>query len=262
MRRTYRVATEPGDAYFIPGDLHFGDCEEGALEEAWDYFLYDQPTLSGRFGVILQGDTLDAHQLSKHPKDARRSLLAGEIELAAPWLHSFSSSPLGCTMILGNHEHRVARSIRDDVPGLLGLPGTDFGALTGLKDIPGLEILGHGDRVVLGRNVVVEHGDAMRGGKNGRKSTSAVLRDYPEQVTIYGHTHAAACEYKTIWGPDGPSVRAAVNVGHFQRMDGLAEFAPDPNWQHAFAVVRFLEDGMFSVKLYLVLKSGKKWVVV
>jgi hypothetical protein len=263
LRRTYRIETKPGDAYFIPGDLHFPGCKTDALAVAWNWFAAKHSRR--RYGVIGQGDTLDCHHLSKHPKDVRKARLAQEVESFRPWAENWAESPLGFTMILGNHEARVRRLIMEYMPDLEGLPGAEFGKLTGLDDIEGLEILGHGDRILLGKKTIVEHGDKMRGGKTGNKSPEAVLRDYPDQVTIYGHTHKASTRYVTVWGPDGPAVRGAINVGTFQREEEAEDFAPDANWQVAFVEWQALERDLFSAKLHLVLPDAKAkggWVVV
>lgn len=262
----YRVHVRPGDSYLVPGDIHFPVHDPAAVDAMVSWFEGHYRAPHHRRGVVFQGDTLDCWGSSRYPKAARRlhnqSRLADEVRAARPLLEWAGDQPLRATMILGNHEDRL-NELLDGHPELHGASGASFGALTGLDTVPGLEILGHGDWVCLGDAVAICHGDADR----FPRKAAAVAAKYPDQVTLWGHTHHAEAYYLTVYGVDGrPHVRGAVNVGHLSLVEEQ-EYTADPNWQQGFAVVEFFGDRgdgrpFFRVEQHMVLRDRAGRAVV
>lgn len=241
MSPTYRVRARPGDWWFVPGDIHFPTEDKPALLKAMEWFTERAARVrkaKGRVGVCLQGDTLDLWGLSSFSKSSKRVWQSGrikqEVDAAWPFFEWCAkiTHELPWVMILGNHEARAQRFL-DDHHTLDGLPGVEFGALTGIDKLP-VELVDHGGRLLLGNRLVVCHGDRL----TGWKSVTAVARNYPDQVTVYGHTHHIASHLRTIYGPDDkPRVLGAYNIGHLSMRP---EYYADPDWQLGFAEIEFL----------------------
>lgn len=233
----YHVKVEAGDAYLIPGDMHFPIHDPdavAAMQVFWDKYYK-----KSRRGTLLQGDTIDSHSISRHPKKPARLAafprLIDEVATARPFLTWAGAQALGCTVIPGNHEDWL-QDLIDCNPGLCGAPGMDFPTLTGLTDIDGLDFVPYGTWVRLGDLVSVCHGDP----KDFPKKPNLVVNKYPEQFTLFGHTHRAAVTYKTVYSSNGePGTVGAMNVGH---LGLIPEYTSDPDWQQAFAVVEFFGD--------------------
>ncbi len=205
----------------------------------WECRAAEVASKGGRAGIILQGDTLDCWGLSSFSKSSKRNWKNGrlkqEVDAGMPFFRwcKGNSFELPWIYILGNHEARIQKFL-DDNHTLEGLPGTEFGALTGLDKL-GVDVVEHGGRVLLNDNLIVCHGDRL----TGWKSPQMVARSYPEQITVYGHTHHIASALRTSYSPDDkPRVRGAYNIGHLSLRP---EYYSDPDWQLGFVEIEFLE---------------------
>ena len=255
--KRYRQKVEAGDWYLVPGDIHHDKQDQPAVTAMMEW--WDKKTWMRRRGVVPQGDSLDLWGLSRYPKSAKKiwtdSQLMKEADAARPFLEWASAQPLGCKMILGNHEKRL-EAVLDENPSLHGCPGVEFGAMTGLDDIEGLEILDWNSQVWLGDKCCIRHGDAP----GFPKTCSAVCKKYPDQVTLFGHTHRLGAEFVTVYGDDGlPQVRGAYNVGHLSL---LPEYYDDPDWHLGFAEIEFFGDRgngqpFFRVGLHHIFRDSK-----
>lgn len=264
--KIYRIHPRAGDAYLIPGDMHFPFHDRGAVLAMWEWT--HNHLVAGRWerlGAILQGDTIDCYGLSRFGKKAKKFWDSGRlmtgIEAATPFLTWAGKQALGATMLLGNHEYWAASFVNDN-PALHGCPGTEFANLTGLAGIPGLEVLDYDSRVVLGRNVVVAHGHDL-----GARTPTSILGRYPDQFTIMGHWHKAWIQYRTVYQPNGePAMRGAACVGMMASSEAHADYAPDGDMQLAFGVLEFHNhraDGRpyFRFDLHTIQHEGGKYVV-
>ncbi len=265
-RRRYLIGVSPGDVYLVPGDLHFPTQDREGVDAMVAWFGARYPGGRYRRGAVLQGDTLDCWGVSRYPKAAARlwakSRITDEVEAALPFLTRAGALELGATMIIGNHEHRLVK-LFDDHPALHGSPGIDFGTLTGLGGVPGLEILDHGARVMLGSKVMIAHGDTDR----FPKTPHLVARKYPDHVVLYGHTHQVSSHMTTVYDTRGEAqIRGAFNVGHLCDV-AAQDYTDEPGWQPGFATVEFFGDRgggepMFRVSQHLVLRDGAGRAVV
>jgi hypothetical protein len=249
----YRVKPAAGDKFLIPGDMHFPIHDAEAILAMADWFDA-QP---GRKGVILQGDTVDTHSISHHRRRADRLAafprLVDEVKPARPFLAWAGSQPLGAVYIPGNHEDWVTDLI-DEQPGLSGAPGMDWANLTGLGDIPGVEFVPYGTWVALGKKLVVLHGDGLPA------KPHLMTAKFPDQVTVYGHTHALGAHFQTVYDSQGGcGVRGAINVGHMSTTS-KHEYVSHPNWQQGFAVAEFFGEKdaispFFRVQLHQIVRD-------
>lgn len=217
-----------------------------------------------RFGVCILGDFIDPIGLSRFPKSARKhwdyGRLRDAIDECMPFLSWAAKTELGCTYLLGNHEQWVLDSL-DTLPALEGLPGTAFGALTGLDQIEGLEILDVGDRILFNDNVVAMHGQELP------KSPESVLRKFPYQFTIHGHDHRVYQIYRTHYDANGePGTVGVASVGHLASNDAIDDYAPYADMQLGFGTIEFhgkRNNGhpFFSINPKVIVENGGRCVV-
>jgi hypothetical protein len=255
--RRYRVNVQPGWSYLIPGDVHFG-CNDWQATRAM--MVHVEQAWSGRpWGVVFQGDTIDAWGLSRFPKKARhlldRGQLAKELAEARPVLEWAGEAPLGAVLIQGNHEDRVNEWL-DQSPAVLDLPGASFASLTGLDTVPGLDVLDWNAQVWLGGKVCVRHGDAP----GFPRKPHLVAAKYPDQFTIYGHFHQLRGHITTTYDEHGnPVHRGAQCCGHLSLPP---DYYDDPDWQLGFVTVEFFGDRgtgepLFRVRPHLIVRDKR-----
>lgn len=245
--------------------MHFPFHHKEAVKAMWGW-VHDRRAAGiwNRLGVVLTGDTIDPFGLSRFKKPAKKlwdhGKLMGAVEAARPFLTWAAKTELGCTMILGNHEKWLYDAL-DDLPALEGCPGLEFGALTGLADIEGLEILDVGSKVLLGDKTVVTHGQGLP------KTAAGTLRKYSDQFTVRGHDHSVYAQYTTIWAPTGePQVRGVTGVGFLGGPDSYEDYCEDPDMQLGFGVIEFFgrrANGFpfFRCDHHLIVEDGVRCVV-
>jgi predicted phosphodiesterase len=233
----YKILARAGDVWLIPGDMHFPIQDPNAIRVMKRWFEREY-IHKCRMGVILQGDSVDSHSVTRHPKNAERFAAFPTLVSEARTIHHFltwaGETDNGGYYLQGNHEDWVADIIQQH-PGLEGAPGMEFQTLTGLGEIPGIEWVPYGSWIQLGEHVHICHGDHP----GFPKAISGVARKYPNQCTIYGHTHKSDYETWTIYDRGVAKTMWAMNVGH---MGQVPEYVQDPDWQRAFGVVEFFGD--------------------
>ena len=164
-------------------------------------------------------------------------------------------------MLLGNHEDWISQAT-DEQPEFDGCPGMEFGALTGLNAIEGLEILPVGDRILLGDKCVIVHGHDLP------KTPETVMRKYPDQFTVHGHDHKVYKLHRTVYDAAGePGIRGVASVGMLAGRKATEDYAPDPDMQLGFAVIEFYgkrSNGLpfFRVDEHVIVEDGGQCVVI
>lgn len=216
----------------IPGDIHFG-CELGLAVR----LMQEVGVRAGATHLVLPGDVFDVWGLSSHEQPAERLFSSGrvaaEIDRAAPffeWARRFKS----VTYIPGNHEARADR-LSAKIPALHGMTWDKV-----------LEMWRHPHVTCLPQNVhikagpcSIQHGDKLRGAGTG---PHAVLNHFPDQVTIYGHTHRLGGAYRTAHKFGKQKLYGAFNTGHLTDITKQT-YVSQPNWQLGFLLVDLFEVG-------------------
>jgi hypothetical protein len=234
---THYLEPFPGQRVLIPGDIHFGIEDSHALG-----LMRSVATDFGVHHVIYQGDTFDCYGISRHNKSASR-INAGELRLSEERENSRSlmkwtanltqSSGVQSLMLPGNHEDRLL-AVTDLNPALEG-------ALTikRIFDIPDeITVLPHFSRIRAG-SLVIEHGHKLPGSLS-QYGPKRVLTRFPDQTTVYGHTHRIAEWSHTTYDRDEkPRTRKAITIGHLSDWRSHGSYAPRPNWQQGFLLIEF-----------------------
>lgn len=191
-------------------------------------------------GVLLNGDTLDSHEISNHDKNPSAPRYVDEVEKGKELLGWLRGQFPKARMLIkeGNHEERLSRYIIQRAPALFGLEGVDLPALLHMKDI-GAEWVTDKRVIGLGKLCVV-HGHEYRGGGGVMPARWLYLRT--RYVAMCGHFHRSS-EYgdRDIRGKE----ERAWSLGCACWL--YPQYMPLNSWNHGCAFVELYGGGMFSV---------------
>ena len=207
---------------FIP-DLHAPNIDERAFRCALAFLGVFKPD-----HVFVLGDVVDFYQVSSFDKDpARLHQLQDDIDAGTAALRRIRQAcPLGTkiTMLKGNHEARLARACRSNLPALASIRNLRMPELLnlGAYDIEYVE-----SGITRHHGFVVKHGDIVSsksGYTAGREMSKAGISG------ISGHTHRLGQVFETNYSGMLTWVEAGC----------LCELTPEyidglPNWQHGMA---------------------------
>lgn len=212
------IETWPGDVLGIPGDIHADKQDDRALRIVWDIFR--------AFGVntgLLIGDTFDSLGISRHPKLVRdfrwgRGTILAEEKAIRPWLEELetivlsnrdANRPGGLHALTGNHEN-WSKLMANEFPGFLDTPWVDYyGDL-----FDGWHIWDEATALKFGP-LLACHGHRLRGSLS-QYSAASVLRNYPGQNTVYGHTHRIDSAVTPTYKYGRPVDHGAWTIGHLR----------------------------------------------
>jgi len=204
-------------------------------------FCYDRrPQMA-----VQLGDAYDMYSASSYAKKHSRmrghgGTLFEEAQSGTGfWLNLLASCD-SVHYIPGNHEDRLHRNIVEANPALAGHPALELPSVLLLPQ--GVNTHPVGTKLRVG-NIIICHGDQLLGRLDRRTHPALdVLRKYPNQHTVFGHTHKIATAGQVVYNYDRPRTFAAWNIGwlgdHTQ-----VEYETDPLWRLGFAYVEFWSDG-------------------
>lgn len=220
---TIRSAPE-GYRVLILGDLHrpFHDQRSlAAVERFWRGF---QPNLE-----IYDGDIADLYTISQYDRNpSRRFRLQDEFDETATWLQARVKANRDARRIFinGNHEDRLRRWLWRYGHELNSLRCMDIEEQFHLKDL-GFEHLDYGSVIdLLGYRV--EHGYKTTQSKAYPLNTSRWMAIATGSSGLCQHTH----HFSMYSWTDAKGSHSYIENGCLCRFD--MEYAPFPNWQHAF----------------------------
>lgn len=224
-----------GDRILLTSDWHAPNLDFGAFEWFIERLRLLRRSLSS---IYLVGDIIDFKAISfylKHPDSASPSSLRTELtvaERALARVRQVVGKNLPIYYIMGNHETRLYRYLYQNAPPLAGLSQVSIQYLLNLKEhrvvvLPYLAVY----LVRGGSSFVITHGQFAR--KNPGASALAEMQKWGESGAS-GHTHRASKIAYTY--PDGRTL-FWVEIGCLCAPD--KDYAPTPNWQHAFAILEW-----------------------
>lgn len=237
----------PG-SWGIMSDVHLPFHHKQAVETCLSEFDKSYPT-----GIILLGDIVDCHALSRFDCDPRSRNFQQEITCAREFLSHLRERYKNCRILykLGNHEARLQKYMMTDAWKMYDLDCLKFDELVSAQKL-GIEMVDDQQLISLGRLTL-----------------------------IHGH------EYKFTNTPVGPArglylkARCAAMCGHFHRttefnattlngqhegcwsLGSLCNLKPKwrriNDWNHGFAIVTVANDGSFEVSNRQLDDEGKRY---
>lgn len=214
----------------VCGDFHVPFHDETAIACLLGYLVDNQPD-----GFTINGDFLDCYAVSSFSKDpVRAAHFQDELDEANAVLDAIDAVlPSACTkrFVIGNHEARLERYLRDDAPALHGL--RDLSIEAQLR----LEARGYEVVPMIGRDASVFVGGIEVGHFNKVSKHSAytakALVDERGVSLIQSHTHRLGAYYKRMRGT-GEHI-GGWEIGCLCDLD--PEYVSNPNWSHGFATI-------------------------
>jgi len=173
------------------------------------------------------------------------------------WLSQFvdANPDAKVSIIEGNHDKRINDSIMKHMTEAFELKSVDALNLPPLLSVPRIMALHDlnvewvgpypDGQVWITETLVCEHGDRVRQGSGA--TVASIITTAPHSI-LTGHTHRIEAAFKTVHGKDKISVVQVWGIGSLCRNDGAVPGDKKrQNWQQAFAVVEYFDDGMFNV---------------
>lgn len=226
---------KPG-RYLVLSDVHIPSHDETTIRCA-----VDEARRQGVVGVILNGDILDCHELSRFDKDPQVTRYVEEIKLGQEFIVYLRERFRKANFYykLGNHEARIQPYIWNRAPAFEGLDCLSIGSLLEAKK-HGVEIIDDKRIIRLGKLHVL-HGHEMRGGGGVQPARWLYLK--ARSVALCGHFHKSsehhsrnvADKHEAAW-----SLGCACGL--------KPAYMPVNDWNHGFAIVEVDRDGGFVVQ--------------
>lgn len=193
--------------------------------------------------VVLNGDALDCHNVSRYDHDGTKLTYQQEIEDGRQFFAYLRERFPKARIIFkeGNHEERLSKYILSRAPALFGVENVTLPSLVGLAD-QGIEWVGE-QRVLHVGKLRIIHGHEYGGGVNAPVSAARWLMLRARKPAICGHLHHTSEQIERDM--DGNQL-AAWSVGclcglspRYRRLNA--------KWNHGFAIVHLAKDGSFGV---------------
>lgn len=229
------VVNRPGYCLII-GDIHFPCYHRTTVELA-----VQEAKRNNAAVVILNGDTLDCHEISDHNKDPRMPRYVEEIKIGRQFLSWLRQELPGADIVykIGNHEERLDRYINTRAPALQELDGFNTYSLLQFDKHGVVEV--RDKRIIKLGKLPVLHGHEYRGG--GGVNPARWLYTRTQYTAICSHFHRT-------------SEHSEKNLhGDFQATWSIAcacdlhpDYDPLNKWNNGFAIVKVDNDGTFEVR--------------
>jgi len=247
----------------VLADIH---CPYHSKEALWEAIRAGQG--AGVDTVIILGDMMDFHRISKYPNEPGTLSFQKELEVGAQLAFAIRDSFPNCQILYieGNHEDRIAKAIRQLLSEAEGVRPVDDEAGPPLLSVPRLLALESLDVDYIGPygaehwlwdSVRVHHGEVVR--RRGGATASAVVSD-ASHCEIYGHVHRQELACRTIHGPNGQRVLWALSPGTITRIDGVVPANTSRvDWQQGLAVIERDEGGSLYPSLVPITEGVCVW---
>lgn len=230
-----RIEPNNGDVELAMGDLHIPFQDDIAISACLDYADACNPTI-----ITLMGDILDFYQISTFSKNPLRSKrLFQEIEQGKEFLARLRERYPQARIIYyeGNHEARINKYILDKAPQLAELLDGFLPDKLGLRE---LNMEYHSVPFQIGKLWHL-HGHEKGAGSYNPEYITNVLMQYIYDHFITFHYHRSQEKlYKRL----GDRYWKAASIGY---LAGNMDYAIMNKWQQGFAIIRYQQDGEFSI---------------
>lgn len=224
--------------WLVLSDIHAPYHDRATIEAA-----AREAKRRGVVGVLLNGDTLDSHEVSRHDKDPRAPRYVEEVEIGRQLLAWLRGQFPKAELLLkeGNHEERLEAYIVQRAPALFGLDGLDLPGLLRFDDVGATWVTGR--RVIALGKLNVVHGHEFLGGCTSPVSPARGLYLKARSVAMCGHHHQTS-EVHSRNIRQRPESAWSLGCACFLH----PRYMPLNNWNHGFAIVEVSDDGEFVVE--------------
>src|SRR5882724_11762683 len=222
---------------FIVGDIHFPFYDRRALLLALREAKRRRVNL-----ILLNGDIIDCHAISKWEKDPRKRDFAGELKMTRAFLVALREEFPSARIIfkLGNHEERWESYMYCKAPECLGVEDFELHNLLRLPDI-GAEHVREKRLIRLG-DLNVIHGHEYRYSISNPVNPARGLFLRAKAHAICNHHHQSS--YHSAKNIEGKHT-GCWSLGCLCQLQ--QDYAPYNEWIHGFGIVDVDAAGKFEV---------------
>lgn len=209
----------------VLSDVHAPYTNKEAFEAA-----LDDAVAQGVTSVIINGDFLDMHRVSRYGTNYQAPNVQAEIDYATALLDFIDEKLDSPTVIWkdGNHDIRLQAYINANAPEIAGIAGTTIYDLMKMEE---RGVIYTGRRMTSYGDLLVIHGDEVRG-IGGIDPARKAAAKFPGMNVMCGHTHRGESRY--FKRPDG-------QVNHTHVVGHLGECSPEyhqyTNWRLGWAIL-------------------------
>lgn len=217
-------------------DIHIPYHSIEALTAALDYCKKEKPD-----ALILNGDALDFHGLSRFNKDPRKKNFAQELETWRQMFDAFQRT-LKCKIYykLGNHEERYEHYLWMKAGELIGVEEFELSALLRAR-AKGIEVIG-GKTIIKAGSLNIIHGHEFGGSVFSPVNIARGLYLKGKVSAMQGHNHQVSEHTE----PDmNGEIVTTWSLGCMCELH--PEYLPINKWAHGFGIVD-LDGEDFSVR--------------
>lgn len=243
------------EATLLLYDVHIPHQDDYAIKNAIAYAIERYRIRE----VVLGGDTMDCEALSKYDKLSETASFADEVYATNSFLQNLRETfpKAKITYIMGNHEERLERYVRKNVPEL-----ADFKELTlpSFLDFDDLHI----DFVDNRKRIIQDSGPYMvqgwhifHGHEFGICPLTNPARRYVERAKINmitGHIHKTD---SSVVSTANHNLIRCYSVGTLAKL--YPEYMPINQWTQGFAIIEHVKDDVSSWKKLGIVHNHLIW---
>lgn len=199
-------------------------------------------------GLILNGDTIDCHLLSRFEKDPRRKPFAKELDIFKQMIEVFEES-LGCQVYykIGNHEERYEHFLMQKAGELVGVEEFELENIIKSRT-PKVKVI-KDKRIIHAGALSIIHGHEFGQGFFSPVNVARGLALRAKTSAIQGHNHQVS-EHTEV--DLNGKIMTTWSVGCLCELH--PKYLPINKWAHGFAIVE-LNGKDFHVKNYRINKG-------
>jgi len=217
----------------ILNDIHFPFHSIQALTAALDFIKNENPDC-----ILLNGDIIDAFQLSRFVRDPKKRHFAGELEMFKSFFQILEKTFPKAKIIfkLGNHEERYEHFLWTKAKELEGVDEFKFENIIKAR-ANGIEVVGE-KRIIQSNGLNVIHGHEFSTGFFSPVNVARGLFLRGKTSAMQGHSHVTSEHTE----PDMNSkITTTWSIGCLCELH--PQYAPINKWNHGFAIVDSSSDG-------------------
>jgi predicted phosphodiesterase len=187
--------------------------------------------------LLLNGDTIDCHKLSRFIKDPKKRDFAGELNTFKLLIESLVKQ-LNCQVYfkIGNHEERYEHFLFEKAKELVGVEEFEFENIIQAR-AKGIKMIG--DKRVIKMNMLNGiHGHEYIGGISAPVNTARGLYLRGKVSAFQGHTHQSSAHTETDMNS---KITTTWSIGCLCELHPA--YMPLNKWNHGFAIVDLDKNG-------------------
>ncbi|RTL28830.1 MAG: hypothetical protein EKK55_04145 [Rhodocyclaceae bacterium] len=226
-------------------DIHIPFHNKKALE-----LSVNESKRIGATVILLNGDTIDCHELSRFERDPRERKFKEEVPLLKQFL-AFLRYKFPKARIIwkdGNHDERLYLYLRRHAPALLGVDSFEAPSVFGFDDY-GVEYVTDKRPIVCGKLNIL-HGHEYPGGFAAPVNPARGLFLRSKACCIEGHYHQTSEHAEPTL--EGKSI-ACWSTGCLSELH--PPYMPLNKWNHGFASIEMAREGNFKIRNHKIING-------